>query len=102
MGEAIRKVTFSVIPSRAVKVSLICVSPQVIAWQVPLINQLRAEGVFINDLTIEADIPTPEVANDYVINFELRHISFKPDSTDAIQQVINIAKSNYGFPVILQ
>ena len=102
MGEAIRKVTSSVVPGRAVTVNLIYVSPQAIAWQVPLIKQLRAEGVFIDGLTIGAGIPTPEIANEYITNLGLRHIAFKPGSTDAIQQVINIAKSNDGFPVILQ
>ena len=102
MGEAIRKVASSVLPGRAVTVNLIYASPQAIAWQVPLIKQLRAEGIPIDGLTIGAGIPTPEVANEYITNLGLRHISFKPGSTDAIQQVINIAKSNDGFPIILQ
>ena len=102
MGEAIRKVASSIVPGRGITVNLIYVSPQAIAWQVPLIKQLRAEGIPIDGLTIGAGIPTPEVANEYITNLGLRHISFKPGSTDAIQQVINIAKSNDGFPVILQ
>ena len=102
MGEAIRKVTSSVIPGRAVTVNLIYVSPQAMAWQVPLIKNLRAGGIPIDGLTIGAGIPTPDVANEYITNLGLRHISFKPGSADAIQQVINIAKHNNGFPVILQ
>jgi len=102
MGEAIRKVASSVVPGRAVTVNLIYVSPQAIAWQVPLIKQLRAEGIPIDGVTIGAGIPTLEVSNEYITNLGLRHISFKPGSTDAIQQVINIAKSNDGFPIILQ
>ena len=102
MREAIHKVASSVVPGRAVTVNLIYVSPQAMAWQVPLIKQLRAEGVPIDGLTIGAGIPTPEVANEYITNLGLRHISFKPGSTDAIQQVINIAESNDGFPIILQ
>ena len=68
----------------------------------PLIKQLRAEGIPIDGLTIGAGIPTPEVANEYITNLGLRHISLKPGSVDAIQQVINIAESNVRFPVILQ
>ena len=102
MGEAIRTVASSLVPGRGVTVNLIYVSPQAIAWQVPLIKQLRAEGIPIDGVTIGAGIPTPEVANEYIRNLGLRHISFKPGSLDAIQQVINIAKSNDRFPVILQ
>ena len=102
MGKAIRRVAFSVVPGRAVTVNLIYVSPQAIAWQIPLIKQLRAEGVPIDGLTIGAGVPTLEVANEYITNLGLRHISFKPGSTETIQQVITIAKSNSRFPIILQ
>ena len=102
MGKAIRKVASSIVPGRAVTVNLIYVSPQAIAWQVPLIKQLRAEGIPIDGLTIGAGVPTPEVANEYITNLGLRHISFKPGSADTIQQVIDIAKFNSRFPIILQ
>ena len=102
MRKAIRKVASSVIPGRGITVNLIYVNPQAIAWQVPLIKQLRAEGILIDGLTIGAGVPTLEVANEYITNLGLRHISFKPGSTDTIQQVIDIAKSNSRFPIILQ
>jgi len=102
MAEAIRKIGSSVTPGRAVTVNLIYVSPHAIAWQIPLIRQLRTEGVPIEGLTIGAGIPTPEVANEYITTLGLRHIAFKPGSIEAIQQVINIAKTNEAFPIILQ
>ncbi|KAI9880706.1 MAG: beta subunit of fatty acid synthetase [Pleopsidium flavum] len=102
MAEAIRKIANSVIPGRAVTVNLIYVSPHAIAWQIPLIRQLRVEGVPVEGLTIGAGIPTPEVANEYITTLGLRHIAFKPGSVEAIQQVINIAQVNEAFPIILQ
>ena len=71
-------------------------------WQIPLLQQLRSVGVPIEGLTIGAGVPSIEVANEYVETIGLKHISFKPGSIDAIQQVINIAEANPTFPVILQ
>ena len=71
-------------------------------WQIPLLQQLRSVGVPIEVLTIGAGVPSIEVANEYIETIGLKHISFKPGSIDAIQQVINIAKANPTFPVILQ
>jgi fatty acid synthase subunit beta len=97
MAEAIRKIGSSVTPGRAVTVNLIYVSPHAIAWQIPLIRQLRTEGVPIEGAYHWGSIPTPEVANEYITTLGLRHIAFKPGSIEAIQQVINIAKTNEAF-----
>jgi len=43
-----------------------------------------------------------KVAKEYIQMTALIHLSFKPASMDAIQQVINGAKANPTFPVILQ
>ncbi|KAK5276472.1 beta subunit of fatty acid synthetase, partial [Cryomyces antarcticus] len=72
------------------------------AWQIPLIGRLRADGVPIEGLTIGAGVPSIEVANEYIETLGIKHIAFKPGSMEAIQQVINIAKANPHFPVILQ
>ena len=71
-------------------------------WWIPLLQQLRSAGVPIEGLTIGAGVPSIEVANEYIETIRLKHISFKPCSIDTIQQVINIAKANPTFPVILQ
>ncbi|PUU78407.1 fatty acid synthase beta subunit [Tuber borchii] len=71
-------------------------------WQILLLQQLRSAGVPIEGLTIGAGVPSIEVANEYIEAIGLKHISFNPGSIDAIQQVINIAKANPTFPVILQ
>ncbi|KAH0563492.1 beta subunit of fatty acid synthetase [Trichoglossum hirsutum] len=102
MTEAISKIEKTITPGRGITCNLIYVNPRAMAWQVPLIAQLRAEGVPIEGMTIGAGVPSIEVANEYIQTLGIKHIAFKPGSMDAIQQVINIAKANPTFPVILQ
>ena len=102
MTEAITKIEKAIPPGRGITVNLIYVNPRAMAWQIPLIGRLRAEGVPIEGLTIGAGVPSIEVANEYIETLGIKHISFKPGSVDAIQQVINVAKANPKFPIILQ
>jgi fatty acid synthase subunit beta len=87
---------------RGITVNVIYASPQAIAWQIPLLARLRSQGVPIDGLTVGAGVPSPEIAQDYIKRIRLKHISFKPGSSAAIEAVINIAKANPGFPVICQ
>ncbi|KAL2196888.1 acyl transferase domain-containing protein [Corynascus similis CBS 632.67] len=102
MTEAITKIEKAIPPGRGISVNLIYVNPRAMGWQIPLLGRLRAEGVPIEGLTIGAGVPSIEVAQEYIETLGLKHISFKPGSSEAIQAVINIAKANPTFPVILQ
>lgn len=102
MTEALTKIEKAVPSGRGITVNLIYVNPRAMQWQIPLIGQLRADGVPIEGLTIGAGVPSIEVANEYIETLGIKHIAFKPGSVEAIQQVINIAKANPHFPVILQ
>jgi len=102
MTEAISKIEKAIPAGRGITVNLIYVNPRAMAWQIPMIGRLRAEGVPIEGLTIGAGVPSIEVANEYIETLGIKHIAFKPGSMDAIQQVINIAKANPGFPVMMQ
>ena len=102
MTEALNKIEEAIPPGRGITINLIYVNPRAMQWQIPLIGQLRADGVPIEGLTIGAGVPSIEVANEYIETLGIKHISFKPGSGDAIQQVINVAKANPIFPVVLQ
>ena len=102
MTEALHKIEKAIPPGRGITVNLIYVNPRAMAWQIPLIGQLRADGVPIEGLTVGAGVPSIEVAQEYINTLGIKHISFKPGSMDAIQAVINVAKANPTFPVILQ
>lgn len=102
MTEALTKIEKAIPAGRGITVNLIYVNPRAMAWQIPLIGQLRADGVPIEGMTIGAGVPSIEVANEYIETLGIKHIAFKPGSIEAIQQVVNIAKANPHFPVILQ
>jgi fatty acid synthase subunit beta, fungi type len=102
MTEALTKIEKAIPAGRGITVNLIYVNPRAMQWQIPLIGRLRAEGVPIEGLTIGAGVPSIEVAQEYIETLGLKHIAFKPGSGEAIQAVINIAKANPTFPVILQ
>lgn len=102
MTEAIAKIEKVIPAGRGITINLIYVNPRAMAWQIPMIARLRAEGVPIEGLTIGAGVPSIEVANEYIETLGIKHMGFKPGSMDAIQQVINIAKANPGFPVMMQ
>lgn len=102
MTAALEKIEKAIPAGRGIGVNLIYVNPRAMGWQIPLIGRLRAEGVPIEGLTIGAGVPSIEVAQEYIETLGLKHISFKPGSSEAIQAVINIAKANPTFPVMLQ
>lgn len=102
MSAALRNIEKSIPAGRGIGVNLIYVNPRAMSWQIPLIGKLRAEGVPIEGLTIGAGVPSIEVANEYIETLGLKHISFKPGSSEAVQAVINIAKANPNFPIMLQ
>ncbi|KAH6651491.1 fatty acid synthase [Truncatella angustata] len=87
---------------RGITINVIYVSPKAIAWQIPFIRQLRAEGFPLTGMTIGGGVPSPDVATEYITTLGLEHISFKPGSVPSIRQVIEVAKRNPYFPVILQ
>ncbi|EFW18012.1 putative PKS/NRPS-like protein biosynthetic cluster [Coccidioides posadasii str. Silveira] len=99
---AIRRLATSIPPHRGITLNVIYANPKAILWQIPLIRQLISDGLPVEGLTIGAGIPSLEVASEYIHTLGLKHISFKPGSVDAIDQVIKIAEANESFPIALQ
>ncbi|OAP62564.1 fatty acid synthase subunit beta [Fonsecaea erecta] len=87
---------------RTITINIIYVSPKALAWQIPLIRQLRAEGFPLTGMTVGGGVPSLEVATDYITTLGLDHVSFKPGSVAGIRQVIEIARRIRPFPVVLQ
>ncbi|PYH98069.1 malonyl CoA-acyl carrier protein transacylase [Aspergillus ellipticus CBS 707.79] len=102
MEEAINKIVQNGIPGRGVTCNIIYASPNSVRWQIPMLQELRAKGVPIDGIAIGAGVPSVDVANEYIETLGLKHIAFKPGSVEAIQQVIDIARENKSFPVMLQ
>lgn len=92
------------IPSgRGITLNVIYASPKMLAWQIPLIRRLRmVDQVPITGLTIGGGVPSVQVASDYIKTLGIQHLSLKPGSVASILQVIEIARQNPSFPVMLQ
>ncbi|ODV91402.1 hypothetical protein CANCADRAFT_32053 [Tortispora caseinolytica NRRL Y-17796] len=102
LTKAIEYVEKHTTPGSGITINLIYVNPNLMRWAIPLVGELRGKGYPIEGITIGAGVPSLEVASEYINTLGLKHIAFKPGSTDAIQAVINIAKAHPNFPVILQ
>ncbi|VVT56943.1 uncharacterized protein SAPINGB_P005430 [Magnusiomyces paraingens] len=102
MTEAIEKVEKTTSPGVGITINLIYVNPFMMNWGIPLIKTLREKGYPVEGLTIGAGVPSLDVANEYIRDLGLKHVAFKPGSTEAINTVISIAAANPTFPVVLQ
>ncbi|CAI7663228.1 unnamed protein product [Penicillium pancosmium] len=102
LTEALEKLRPQMPKGRAVALNIIYINPRAIAWQIPLIQKLVAEGYPIDSITVGGGVPSLDVATQYITTLGLRYISFKPGSIAAIQSVLQIARANPLFPVVLQ
>ncbi|KAL4876402.1 acyl transferase domain-containing protein [Aspergillus karnatakaensis] len=102
MRSALARLVNLIPAGRGITVNLIYANPRAMGWQIPLLAELRQEGLPITGLTIGAGVPSPDIATEYIRDIGLSHISFKPGSKEAIDNVLRIAESNPEFPIILQ
>ncbi|KAI6353196.1 hypothetical protein MCOR25_009120 [Pyricularia grisea] len=88
---------------RGLTLNVIYANPKALAWQIPLIRRLRnVEQVPIVGLTVGGGIPSLQVAAEYITTLGISHLSLKPGSATAIQQVLAIARAHPNFPIMLQ
>ncbi|KAL6151409.1 hypothetical protein ACJQWK_10672 [Exserohilum turcicum] len=98
---AIKNLSSSIPSGRGICINIIYASPRQVRWQLPLIRKLRAEGFPIDGITFGAGVPSTEALKEY-LDIGLKYLCFKPGSTSAINQVIAIARTNPGVPIVLQ
>lgn len=99
---AIRELAAAIPPHRGVTCNLIYASPQTIKWQIACLGRLIGEGLAVTGITIGAGIPSDDIVAEYIQDIGLKHISFKPGSTAAIERVVEIARNHPTFPIGLQ
>ncbi|KAJ1910189.1 fatty acid synthase alpha subunit Lsd1, partial [Mycoemilia scoparia] len=105
LRDKIQQIMDLVEPGLGVTVNAIYINPRQWAFQYPLIQAMRKEGIPMEGLCIGAGVPTLDVANDIVENLQkagFAHIGFKPGTVGSIRQVIAIAQSNPTMPIILE
>ncbi|KAL9640019.1 MAG: hypothetical protein Q9164_000554 [Protoblastenia rupestris] len=99
---AIVKLSQHIPPTCGITCNIIYANPKAVGWQIPLIQDLVRRGYPVDGLTIGAGVPSAEIVKEYIETMGLKHISFKPGSTDAIKHVINIARTYPKFTIGLQ
>lgn len=99
---ALKKIEASTKPGVGISLNVLYVNPMMLQWCIPLIENLRKDGFPIEGLTIGAGVPSVEVANGYIRELGLKHISFKPGTVDSIATAVAIAAANPTFPVVIQ
>ena len=99
---AIHRLVDDIPAGRGITINVIYASPHALRWQIPLLTKLRAEGIPIEGLTLGAGVPSLDIANGYIQDMNLKFISFKPSSISSIQNVVEIARANPDFPIMLQ
>lgn len=80
-------------------------NPRLWAFQYPIVKKMRQEGYPIDGFTIAAGVPSFDSACEIVESLRqagIRHVNFKPGSTQSILEVVKIAKANPKIPVVLQ
>ncbi|KAI2890792.1 hypothetical protein CBS76997_5145 [Aspergillus niger] len=102
MREGLMSLASAIAPGRKITCNVIYANPRAMAWQIPLLAELRRSGVPITGLTIGAGVPSAETVQGYIDELELEHISLKPGSKGAIDAVLEIARVRPDFPIILQ
>lgn len=99
---ALEKIEKSVKPGVGITLNVLYVNPIMLQWCIPLIENLRKDGFPIEGLTIGAGVPSLEVANGYIRDLGLKHLSFKPGTVESIATAVSIAAANPHFPIIIQ
>ena len=102
MAAALSQLAGSIPPGRGITCNLIYSSPRTMGWQIALLRQLSQKGYPIEGLTVGAGVPSADIAAEYINSLGLKHITLKPGSEAAIENVIEIAKAHPKFPIILQ
>ncbi|KAK0543649.1 hypothetical protein OC845_006016 [Tilletia horrida] len=92
-------------PGQGLTLNALFINPRQWAFQLPLWQEMRREGLPLQGFCVAAGIPSTDNAKEIIAGLRsagIEHVAFKPASADAIRQVCSIAAANPDFPVILQ
>lgn len=92
-------------PGAQISLNVLFINQKQWSFQYPLALNLAKEGFPINGFTIAAGVPSLEMSNQIILDLKMagiKFVSFKPGSLDNIYQILEIAKSNPDYPIVLQ
>jgi len=93
-------------PAEGIHVNLLYLNPKLWGFQFNSSLQMKqVEHIPIESVTVAAGVPTPDRASEIIQAMQqanMKFISFKPGSTDAIRQVVAIAAAHPDMTVVIQ
>ncbi|KAJ1994195.1 fatty acid synthase alpha subunit Lsd1 [Dimargaris cristalligena] len=101
----IQKIMAQIEPGLGITLNMLFLNARQWAFQLPLVQTMRREGLPIEGVCVAAGVPSLGVANEVVASLQaagIRHVSFKPSSVATIMQVVTIAQNNPTMPIMLQ
>lgn len=99
---AIKSLASKIPGGRLITLNIIYANPRGLSWMIPQIATLVRQGCPIGGITIGAGVPDAAVIGEWIKLMELSYIGFKPATSDAILQVLDIARAHPTLPVLLQ
>ncbi|KAF9438054.1 3-oxoacyl-[acyl-carrier-protein] synthase [Entomortierella beljakovae] len=101
----VKKIMHLTTPGAGITLNTLFINVRQWGFQAPLVPKLRREGLPMEGFCCAAGVPSLEVAQEFITDMHsagIRHISFKPGSTESIRQVLAIAAAHPEMPIILQ
>ncbi|KAJ2840336.1 fatty acid synthase alpha subunit Lsd1 [Coemansia sp. 'formosensis'] len=92
-------------PGQGITLNCIYIDQRLWSFQFPALLRLRAKGVPISGLCIGGGVPSLDSATaiiDSLRSAGIRHVAFKPSTTEVIRHVVGIAKAHPDFSIVLQ
>jgi phosphopantetheine--protein transferase-like protein len=92
-------------PGEGITINLLFLNPYLWNFQYPMILEMRKQGYPIEGITIAAGIPSSTKIDEIIsslVDVGITQIGFKPGSSAAILDVVNVAKRHPEMLVILQ
>lgn len=102
LAAAIKSLASKIKIGRLITLNIIYANPRGLSWMIPQIATLVRQGCPIGGITIGAGVPDAAVVGEWVKLMELSYIGLKPATSDAILQVLDIARAHPTLPVLLQ
>jgi enoyl reductase-like protein len=88
-----------------VTLNILYLNPRLWNMQYPEMIKLRENGIKVDGICVAAGVPSPDIAQQLISDMKrvgMKHVAFKPGTVDDIRRVVDIAKENENFPVVLQ
>ncbi|KAJ3148374.1 3-oxoacyl-[acyl-carrier-protein] synthase [Geranomyces michiganensis] len=105
LRDRVQKIIDRIAPGEGITLNILFLNPRLWGFQYPAVGSMRREGIPMEGVCVAAGVPSLDVADDVIKNLKaagLKHVAFKPGSTETIRRVIAIAKNNPDMPIILQ